>query len=350
MAFTNLVAEAQRFESSVSGAFVGATVTAHATNNTKGNYTQLIASTRFNAIGIIVKCSPAVGAHYLFDIAVGAAASEQVVIPNAYFHNYSVFIPLKVPAGSRISCRSQCSTGGSTATVFCVMVGGTPDISIEEVTHGNSTTTSTGPLVTSPASGVGAYVQIVATTPFHISGMIMTPSNLGAGNIWIFDIGVGAGGSEQLVGQTFGSRDNEFAQHIIPLDIPAGSRIAIRGGCGTNTATTNVGFTFIGQQGNSPRIQKATVVSSLVSITGGTGNAKGAWAQMHSSTAEDCQGLNVRPRLTSASYVLVDVGIGAAGAEKVIFSNFAYYSSYGAIHIPIPIKRGTRISMRAQSP
>jgi hypothetical protein len=101
--------------------------------NTKGSYVQLTAATTsdYNGffLGLDNQTDPSSGSvgglYWLLDIAVGAAASEQVILPNHCLFGSSVsgialvnnmaspYFPLPIPAGSRIAARAQCSTGTS---------------------------------------------------------------------------------------------------------------------------------------------------------------------------------------------------------------------------------------------
>ena len=58
-------------------------VSTSATSNTKGSWTELIASTDFNAQGLRLNAIPASsGKFFLADFGIGAAGSEQVLVPN----------------------------------------------------------------------------------------------------------------------------------------------------------------------------------------------------------------------------------------------------------------------------
>jgi hypothetical protein len=113
----------------------GTTVTAHASVNTKGNWTQLIASANFDAYGVtllIASDTPAaVAVANLYDIGIGANPNEAVVIsnyPNVTTSNitgtHSMFIPVFIPKGSRVSCRKQSNTTAQTGSVVIFLHGG----------------------------------------------------------------------------------------------------------------------------------------------------------------------------------------------------------------------------------
>lgn len=103
-------------------------VTANAVASTKGTYTQLIASTTREYRGLAVTTNVgSAAARFGVDIAVGAAAAEQVIIPDFHVINsvgsarqnptQPVFIPCRIPAGTRLSARCASSTGAATIGV-----------------------------------------------------------------------------------------------------------------------------------------------------------------------------------------------------------------------------------------
>ena len=86
--------------------------------HTKGAWVELIASTSKKAIGVAVTFSCAENPYrYLFDLGIGAAGSETVLIPNIYLRidginaicSTTLFLPCFIPAGTRISMRFQLS-------------------------------------------------------------------------------------------------------------------------------------------------------------------------------------------------------------------------------------------------
>lgn len=102
------------------GASVAATATPHQKNTT---YTTLIASTSEHSYGIFVRCMNTAVAttitDALVDIAIGAAASETVIIPNLIAGHLGAtgiasmgmggmyFFPIVIPSGTRISATAQ---------------------------------------------------------------------------------------------------------------------------------------------------------------------------------------------------------------------------------------------------
>lgn len=93
------------------------------------------------------------------------------------------------------------------------------------------------------------------------------------------------------------------------------------------------------------------------SLTAGSAHTKGAWQQAVASTTIDTYGLMVfNSTATSSSAtdtsMLVDIGVGGAGAEVPIVSNLAMgwrTDKYMEYRVPVYIPRGTRIAARCQS-
>jgi hypothetical protein len=94
--------------------------------------------------------------------------------------------------------------------------------------------------------------------------------------------------------------------------------------------------------------------SGGVQLTAGT-SSEGSWAEIIASTARDYKGIMLRgssqSSLIAGANLLVDVGIGAGGAEVAIISNLQFRTLYGVTstgYIPIHIPAGVRLAVRAQ--
>lgn len=243
----------------------GTSITASATANTKGAYTQLIASTTYPSHQIIVMfddCSA--GIDYLVDIAVGAAASEQVMIPDLYvgggtgsivYGAYYVFNIL-VDDGVRISARCQASTLSSVVRCSLLLVHGdeqmAPPYSIITA-YGINAATSGGVSVDpgAVANTKGAYSQIVASTSDEIDELYLAFGNqkntTRSSQSWLADLAIGGAGSEQIIIPNIAlncstSPDIVAPQTFGPLScqIPIGSRIAVRSQSDIVTATVRL--------------------------------------------------------------------------------------------------------------
>jgi hypothetical protein len=231
----------------------GTTITAGATANTKGSYTQLIASTPFDADWIEVEItwgSVPTGGEILVDIAVGAAGSEQDMISNLQYCDSSAYsfsrylFPIRVSAGTRIAARSQCNTGSATIHVKVNLMGSgfiSPFPLSRVTTYGANTSDSGGTSIDpgGVANTKGAYTEIAAATSDPIRGLFLAigiqANTARTAGTWLVDIAVGAAGSEQIIIPNLGlvaSGDTDLIMPstigILPCSIPAGTRVAVR--------------------------------------------------------------------------------------------------------------------------
>lgn len=244
---------AMEFESAgaVTASSRGTTVTGHASANTKGSYVELTASTAFDADGfLLVASTPTVAVDHMLDIAVGGAGSEAVVLANLAVELYftggspAVFIPVAIPAGSRVSARVQGSTGGAAIDIALVLVKGGLAGSVgltTATTYGADTTTSTGTLIPysgSPNTKDTTWTQLSASTAGRTLAILVLAGLRGGANAAsttsLLDIGVGAAASEEaVVPNLLLSLDTAIDRFFpgafwIPVDIPDGSRLAAR--------------------------------------------------------------------------------------------------------------------------
>lgn len=228
--------------------------------NVKGSYTELIASTAHDAHGIVINLMrTSAGGDYLVDIAIGGAGSEQIIVADllrstlgATFSHQPIFVPIYIPAGSRISARIQSTTGSATFSMIVTLVQGGDVMPGSEgicVTYGAASGDSGGTSIDpgGSANTKGSYSQITASTTRPIHWLIVAIG--GQGNAartsagWLMDIAIGGGGSEQVIVpniplSSHGNTDEMFPQFIeLPVCIPAGSRLAVRAQSGITDAT-----------------------------------------------------------------------------------------------------------------
>lgn len=260
----------------VSGSPNGTTVTSSATAHTKGPWTQIAASTTFDASAIMLQIDLQYqDTLYLIDVGIGGAGSEQVLIPNLMMSQSapvfnSLIIPVNVPAGSRIAVRSQDNFGSSTSYVAVTLLAGgwASSSPFNTVTaYGPSTATSNGVIADAGATinTKGAWAQITASTASAMKALMISGSRAAPGTAvtatyaQLVDIGIGAAGSEQVIlpnlrfqasimtggvvtpytagSATLTGLSTLFPRWIPPImcDIPAGVRLAVR----QQSSTTN---------------------------------------------------------------------------------------------------------------
>jgi hypothetical protein len=222
------------------------TVTSGGTAHTKGNWTQLIASTPYDAYGIWVSIE---GVHvadtntaYLVDIGVGPAGSEVVVLPNldAWGADNTgwglrlYWFPVYIPAGSRIVARSQASTASKNSKVMVALDGvpwygrwGVGPV----VDYGTNLSISAGTSVTPATNAFGSWVQIGTTVRDHtfwaVGVDLLTRSGTGS-NTYLVEIAVGPSGSQQSLG-FYRIKVNTAEQFSAPFPLFVSSRFVPAG-------------------------------------------------------------------------------------------------------------------------
>ncbi len=218
------------------------------------------------------------------------------------------------------------------------------------------------------ANTKGAFVQLIASTTADAVWMLVNPVWGGAGFSNVFDIAVGAAGSEVVIAPNLIVAFSVSTGYLFPVCIPAGTRISARAQGNTGNRTPLVSVVLF--DGALTQMEGAAGVDSIgfqlassqgTAITAsGTANTKGSYSQLIASTARDYMGFIVAVDWNQTNFVscnfLFDVAIGGAGAEQVIApniyflnvnSNIPQMGPFGPLWINIPA--GTRIAARSQA-
>lgn len=194
----------------------GVTITSSATPHTKGSYTEIIASSARPAFGITVliwgaQTAASTNNRGLLDVAIGAAASEVVLVPNLMWGGTAVWsgvnispaiyhFPLYIPASTRISaaCQNVTASRTCTAMVWLHERNTGPDgwYGSRVYAYGASTGTSSG---VSHSPGNGSYAtatEIIASCDRPIRamqlGLDMRTDTTGTTNRGLARIGIGS--------------------------------------------------------------------------------------------------------------------------------------------------------------
>lgn len=238
----------------------GTTVTASASTHTKGNYAQLISSTARDSYGITVLVNnvgtASVNSRMLVDIAIGAAASEVVLIPNLLAGNAAPWanvmgggvlyhFPVFIPSGTRISARCQALISADTCAVYCWLhsypttAGGW--VGQRVTAYGPNTSTSSGVAHTPGSSSAYATAtQITASTTNPIRYMqvgIDTGTDTTAVNMrGMFRVGLGATPNyivssipfaESTTVESMDNRMSNFFLSHLSFNVPAASDLRL---------------------------------------------------------------------------------------------------------------------------
>lgn len=222
----------------------------------------------------------------------------------------------------------------------------------------------------------GGYVGMIPSTAFETSalhvhlgqtGVATSASNTQA----LLDVGVGGSGAEQTVVSNIAIGGNlPFASWLIPLVIPAGSRIALRiQSLVANKSVTMGVITVGGGYGLEGGYQATTYGALSSSNSRGTiltapaaaNSVEGAWTLLDAAMANMCRWIVVglaAPNFasTTAATGFIDIGVGASGQEQPVVSDIAYSVSLGediSFHTPLTfpayIQAGSRLSARYRS-
>jgi hypothetical protein len=229
--------------------------------NTKGAWVGLEAATEQDVSWALVRLvDPSAGTHdYLVDIGVGAAAAEQVVIPNVPLcfrsggaEPHGFLVPVSIPAGSRVAARGQSSGVSPTLKVAVMLFGGgfKQSSALGLVSAYGVDLTDSGGTSVDPggvAHTKGAYSEITAATAQDANWLV-----LGIGNQrnaarsfahWLVDIAVGAAAAERIIVPDLLVQSGTTTPLVgpttipLPVSVPAGSRLAVRAQCSIIDAT-----------------------------------------------------------------------------------------------------------------
>lgn len=249
---------------------VNVTPTANASANTKGAWTEVVASTSATATAVSlivggVQQSTANTAT-MVDVGVGPSGSEQVVAGGiaiggavrAATRDLSglwVMLPLAISSGSRVSVRIQSVvTGGKTANIQCKLFGWgyTTGLATSVDVLGTTTANSQG---ASFSGGSGTFTEIIAATASDYRAIGLVPSTHNAAIASIFgllEVATGAAGSESVFGNVecfFWAQEGvatavSGAMPVFAHNIPAGTRLSVRHNIAANP--DRYGVTLIG--------------------------------------------------------------------------------------------------------
>ena len=247
----------------------GLTLTSSATADTLGTIVELITSTEndSNSMSIMLTeytFASAAPVSFLMNIYIGGSGSEVALVENIHFYsdnsaaNYSLCqfdFPVRVPSGTRISADVQTDTAAADAVMIIAQfrAGGFQSSRgcSEIVSYGANTATTNGATV-DPGATIntkGAWAEVEASTAQALRGFTLSMgSNLNNATDsanWLIDIGVGGSGSEVVIaeniyGNTTGQEKIINDGSFFEVDIPAGSRIAIRAQSEENNVTDRV--------------------------------------------------------------------------------------------------------------
>jgi hypothetical protein len=243
--------------------------------------------------------------------------------------------------------------------------------------RGELTASSRGTLVTSAGTvnTKGSWVDLGSATGFAYEAITVWCYRGDIAANYMVDIGISDGSNRfvlvadlYLAGQKLAI---EYGFHVtLPLRVPAGAQLSARVACSVVSRTLDVGIVghssgIGGAPGFSRCVALFTPASSrgIAVDPGGTANTKGAWAELTSSSPARVGamfgliGFNNDVARTATGSLLLDIGVGVASSEFVLYPNANV--SWGATRdgpsncprVPpfaCDVPAGTRIAARAQ--
>jgi hypothetical protein len=231
--------------------------------HTKGSYSEIVSSLPYDISGIIASSvAEYYGAHRFFwDIAIGAASSESVIVSNLghqvqasqWFMGINHFIPISIKSGTRVSARVQ-STYNAVGQWLKVGVHFlrkefSRNYQISD-TYGAVTASTIGTAIDpgATANTKGSWVELTSGLTRGINAFWLDIDNLHdwarTSCYWAFDIGIGSSGNEVAIVKDFlvslwNSNDMPMPLNtpIFQIAISSGTRISARAKCTITTAS-----------------------------------------------------------------------------------------------------------------
>lgn len=232
-------------------------------------------------------------------------------------------------------------------------------------------TTVAGTTVTASASTNTKGTWAALGTPTFDYDRVIVSVSQTAASAKLFDIGVNDGsGNWFVIAEDLHFPGPKYADTVfsysLPLHVPSGQQVGMRVQAGTGShviLATLTGFTkgVYGAPGYSRmvRLSAATNSRGTAIDAGATALTKSAWVEIVASTATAYDGLfgvvgfNGDTARTANATALLDIGLGAGGAEYVIVENIHMRwttTTDGPMivlgEMPLPINASTRVVAR----
>lgn len=230
------------------GSSTGTNITASASVNTKGSWTELTSSLPFDIAGMSLiggSSNQFSGVHMLVDIGIGAAGSEAAAMSNIYIpdgRGIGIDLPLALPKTTRVTARIQATVASAVLQLGAVLWarGEWSNPGYTNYAWNADETVSRALQLTDPgaANVKGAWTGLIPSLPFagKRALILATPSGSGmnADTKSLVDIGIGALGSEVVAipniwvyGRSFSAVARQ-GWISMPVNWARGSRISAR--------------------------------------------------------------------------------------------------------------------------
>lgn len=241
---------------------------------------------------------------------------------------------------------------------------------------------SLGVTASGTANTKGAWTTYQTVPASGATGIMLWTENTDQGNTdtaTLLDIGVqiGGGGNEFVVipDLLVGFRTDDQIAEYIPVNLPGGSVVVMRIASMVSSKTIGVGCDLVGGEPSSSLSVPSKFTAYGVNAASSSGtvitpdsnaNVKGAYSELIASTTLPIHEMLVTIQgasatMTTSSAYLIDIAVGAAGSERVVYSNYpmksfaflgveaVYYTFPLYLPLSFQIPVGSRLSARCQS-
>ena len=227
-------------------------------------------------------------------------------------------------------------------------------------------TTYTGSMSSdSAAHAKGPYTEVVASTPYDSSRLyLQLAAGSNNGRLVLVDLATGGAGAETVaVANIATTIDVDIMTAIfvpVTVDLPAGTRLALRCQTGLSAATTESFVVHLEDRAlgsiASPVTYGAVTAASRGTVLdpGTTINTKGSYVQVSASTSARIDTLVLCTTASQAGSTfitaftswLLDIATGTSGAESVLLPNFRYSANTNVDCLRPPSDRSAGLRFR----
>jgi hypothetical protein len=216
-----------------------------------GTWVEFSSSLPYTAVGVYIASTGGAAVAGYVEIGVGAAGSEQVVAELYLPANHytvkiagGIVVPVTLNKGQRIAVRHASGNVWTTTDVLSVTL--LPILASWLYPAGYAKVALLAAAANNDSGGtantMSAWSQVTASTAAAARAVIVAWRSYGdTGSSLVWELGVGAGGSEVVIASGVGANDGYYncaGLCTIPAGIPASSRIAIRHQSSSNATSS----------------------------------------------------------------------------------------------------------------
>lgn len=188
----------------------------------------------------------------------------------------------------------------------------------------------TNTVTSGAANAKGSWVQVVSSMPEAATAVNLNISGIGSSNAntaGVVDIGIGPSGSEVVVASNIAVGMALIIEFVVPLAIPAGSRVALRHQNAANARASTIRSQFMRNGPISFPPSSVDVIGVTSATSRGTALATSGWTTIVASTSQAYQA--VVPVFSAGGTTSITattgsslIAYGASGSEVQVNANF----------------------------